>query len=122
MDNSERFQGKLHTKAGTSVFRYPLLTIHKLEVSAGRVTAVEQSFAREVREITGKIEEELSINHTARMKLQDLKPILTSFSEYVKRIVYNMDNVSKVIEFSREGFNLAIVNTRSAMKDRKSVV
>ena len=101
--------------AYTSVFQYPLRTINKLEISIGRVVAVQKKFVHELQSISARTNEELDITHDALIKLQNLKPYLISFSDHIRRIIKNMENVSKIIETSREGFNISIVNTRSAM-------
>ncbi|HPD80342.1 MAG TPA: ABC transporter substrate-binding protein [Spirochaetales bacterium] len=99
----------------TSVFHYPLRTINKLEISIGRVIAVQKNFAHELQSISSRINEELDITHDAQTKLQNIKPYLTSFSDHIRRIIKNMEAVSKIIETSREGFNISIANTRGAM-------
>lgn len=108
-------QNNYKVKASTSMFHYPERIANKLEISIERVIAVQKTFASELQAISENINGELDITHDAHNKLKDLKPYLISFTEHVKRIIKNMDNVSRVIESSREGFNISIVNTRGAM-------
>ncbi len=115
MKDSVQIPNKGSSTANTSVFHYPLRTINKLELSIGRVLAVQKKFVHELQSISARINEELDITHDAHTKLQNLKPYLISFSDHIRRIIKNMESVSKIIETSREGFNISIVNTRGAM-------